>query len=36
MSCCSASASRRAMADKIEHNWDKFVHLTLEEEAVAH
>jgi ferritin-like metal-binding protein YciE len=29
-------ADERAMADKIEHNWDKFVLLTLEEEAVAH
>jgi ferritin-like metal-binding protein YciE len=29
-------ADERAMAEKIEHNWDKFVHLTLEEEAVAH
>lgn len=27
-------ADERAMADKIEHNWDKFVELTLEEEAI--
>lgn len=29
-------ADERAMADKIEHNWDKFVELTLKEEAIAH
>lgn len=28
-------ADERAMADKIEHNWDKFVELTLKEEAIA-
>lgn len=29
-------ADERAMADKIEHNWDKFVELSLQEEAIAH
>jgi len=31
-----AGGDERAMAEKIEGNWDKFVELTLQEEAVAH
>lgn len=34
--CRRNIADERAMADKIEHNWDKFVELDLKEEAIAH
>jgi len=33
--CRRNIADERAMADKIEHNWDKFVKLDLKEEAIA-